>query len=89
MAVFQKVLKMNSGRSADTCPDKYFKIEKKIHLSCHVPVSLDCFRPHKISLTLLSQDSINESFSPLPEPSPYLLKTQLQKRYSKKKKKIR
>ena len=48
---------------------------------------LEYLRPHTISLTLLSQDSINESISPLPEPSPYLLKTKFQERQSKKKKK--
>ena len=44
------------------------------------------FWAHEISLTLLSQDSTNESISPLHESSPYLLKTQIQERHSKKKK---
>ena len=82
---FQKVLKWILDAPLISVQTNIIK-SKKIHLSCLIFVYLGHFRPHKISLILLSQDLIDESISPLPKPSPYLLKTQLQLLFQKEEK---
>ena len=85
MVAFWQVLKTNSGRllffSVQAIIIKWTKSTYPVSFFLH----LEDFRPRKISLTLLSQDSINEFISPRPEPSLYLLKTQFQERPSVKK----
>ena len=77
---------MNFRRPADFSFDKRPLKWKKSFYTVSDPGLNFSLRPHKISLPLLSQESVNKSISPLPEPSPYLLKPQFQDVGQKKKK---